>query len=518
MSLAFEQTFELARRSFLRSLRQPAAVIPSLVFPLFLLAVNTAGLNTATDIPGFPTDSYLSFILAFPFIQGSIFALLNMGTDVATDVEGGLMNRLALTTLPGPALLGGMLGGAMAIGLLQAVVYLAVGLAAGADFAAGVAGVPVLLLLSLTISFAFGCVGIFAALRVGSSEAMQSLFPVFFIFLLLQLSLVAAGTARPGMVPDDRRHQSGLLPDREHSQPLHHRLRRRGARPGLRLRHPDRHRLPDRCGGNPADQAGADVSGLHRFRSVALIVAWRSLHNFLTTPALLLPALIFPLFFFSAFAGGLARIDQAPGFDYSQGYTAFIFAFVLLQASAFGGVFAGFGIARDFETGFGRRLMLAAPNRLAVLAGYAMSALVRALVVGAMLFAIALLTGMEISSDAIEIGGLIGLALLVNAAASMWAAGIALRFRSIQAGPLMQTPVFLVLFLTPVYVPLELLESWIHAVARYNPLTPMVEAGRSLLAGAPEGIGLAVGAGFALLAFFLVWGISGMRKAEAAGG
>ena len=260
------------------------------------------------------------------------------------------------------------------------------------------------------------------------------------------------------------------------------------------------------------------MSGFYRFRSVALIVAWRSLHNFLTSPALLLPALIFPLFFFSAFAGGLARIDQAPGFDYSQGYTAFIFAFVLLQASAFGGVFAGFGIARDFETGFGRRLMLAAPNRLAVLTGYAISALARALIVGAMLFAIALLTGMEISSDAIEIGGLIGLALLVNAAASMWAAGIALRFRSIQAGPLMQTPVFLVLFLTPVYVPLELLESWIHAVARYNPLTPMVEAGRSLLAGAPEGMALAVGAGFALLAFFLVWGISGMRKAEAAGG
>ena len=183
MSLASEQTFEVARRSFLRALRQPAAVIPSIVFPLFLLAVNSAGLDSATLIPGFPTDSYLTFALAFPFVQGAIFALLNMGTDVATDVEGGLMNRLALTTLPGPALLAGMLGGAMALGLVQASVYLAVGVAAGAHFAAGLAGVPVLLALSLSISFAFGCVGIFSALRVGSSEAMQSLFPVFFIFL-----------------------------------------------------------------------------------------------------------------------------------------------------------------------------------------------------------------------------------------------------------------------------------------------------------------------------------------------
>ncbi len=183
MALALDQTLEVARRSFLRSLRQPAAVIPSLVFPLFLLAVNAAGLDAATKIPGFPTDSYLTFILAFPFIQGAIFALLNMGTDVATDIEGGLMNRLALTPIPGGALLAGMLGGALAVGLLQAVVYLTVGLAAGANFAAGAWGVPVLLLLSLVISFSFGCVGTFAALRVGDSEAMQSLFPVFFVFL-----------------------------------------------------------------------------------------------------------------------------------------------------------------------------------------------------------------------------------------------------------------------------------------------------------------------------------------------
>ena len=99
-----------------------------------------------------------------------------------------------------------------------------------------------------------------------------------------------------------------------------------------------------------------------RFRGVALAVAWRSIHNFVTNPALLLPALMFPLFFFGAFAGGLSRVDQSPGFDYANGYTAFEFGFVLIQASAFGGVFTGFAIARDFESGFGRRMMLAAPS------------------------------------------------------------------------------------------------------------------------------------------------------------
>jgi ABC-2 type transport system permease protein len=234
---------------------------------------------------------------------------------------------------------------------------------------------------------------------------------------------------------------------------------------------------------------------VRRFRDVAGAVAWRSLHNFLTNPGLLVPALLFPLFFFSAFAGGLSRVDQAPGFDYAAGYTAFEFAFVLLQASAFGGVFTGFGIARDYESGFGRRLMLAAPNRFAIVAGYAGSALIRALIVMALLFAIALITGMEVSSNATELVGLIGLALLVNGGAAMWAAGIALRFRTIQAGPLMQTPVFLVLFLAPVYVPLALLDSWIHTVATVNPITPIVEAERSLLAGAHEDVLHAAGTG-----------------------
>ena len=57
-----------------------------------------------------------------------------------------------------------------------------------------------------------------------------------------------------------------------------------------------------------------------------------------------------------------------PGFDYPGGYTAFQFVFVLLQSAAFGGVFTGFGIARDFESGFGKRLMLASPNRVGILA------------------------------------------------------------------------------------------------------------------------------------------------------
>lgn len=179
------QVGQLARRSVLRTLRQPAQIVPALVFPLFLLAVNTGGLKDATNLPGFPTDSYLTFALAVPFMQGALFSVMNSGTDLARDIETGFLNRLALTPLRGAALLSGLLAGSVLLGLIQAAVYLAVGLIAGAELAAGPAGVLVIVALSVTITVAFGTVGLFAALRFGSGEAVQGLFPVFFVFLFL---------------------------------------------------------------------------------------------------------------------------------------------------------------------------------------------------------------------------------------------------------------------------------------------------------------------------------------------
>jgi ABC-2 type transport system permease protein len=176
---------QLARRSVLRTLRQPAQIVPALVFPLFLLAVNSGGLKDATELPGFPTDSYLTFLLAVPFIQGALFSVMNAGTDLARDIETGFLNRLALTPLRGASLLAGLLAGAVLLGLIQATTFLTVGLIAGAELAAGVGGALVIVLLSVTITVAFGTIGLFAALRTGSGEAVQGLFPLFFVFLFL---------------------------------------------------------------------------------------------------------------------------------------------------------------------------------------------------------------------------------------------------------------------------------------------------------------------------------------------
>jgi ABC-2 type transport system permease protein len=175
----------IARRSLIRTIRQPAQIIPSMIFPLFMLAVNASGLTSATKIPGFPTHSYITFALAVPFMQGALFAVINAGTDVAHDVETGFLNRLQLTPVRGVALLAGELAGVVAFGVVTALVYIVVGVIAGAQVQAGVPGVLVLLALAAVISLGFGALGTLAALRTGSGEAVQGLFPLFFVVLFL---------------------------------------------------------------------------------------------------------------------------------------------------------------------------------------------------------------------------------------------------------------------------------------------------------------------------------------------
>ncbi len=180
-----DQVYVLGRRSVVRTLRQPANVAAPLLFPMLLLAVNSGGLKAETNLPGFPTDSFVAFALAVPFIQGALFATMNAGTDLARDIQTGFLNRLSLTPMRGIAVLAGQLGGAVALGLVQATVYLGVGLAVGVRPASGVLGVLVLFAFAIFVTLAFGALGTFAALRTGSGEAVQSLFPAFFVFLFI---------------------------------------------------------------------------------------------------------------------------------------------------------------------------------------------------------------------------------------------------------------------------------------------------------------------------------------------
>ena len=244
-----------------------------------------------------------------------------------------------------------------------------------------------------------------------------------------------------------------------------------------------------------------------RLWPVASGVAWRTLKNVFTNPSLLFPSLIFPLFFFTAFAGGLSQVSNVPGFDFEPGYTAFQFCFVLVQSAAFGGVFTGFGIARDFENGFARRLLLAAPNRTGIILGYAISALVRWTLTATVLTVVALIAGMNVfggpgrrlrhvraraadQRGRPALGGRRGDAVPHDAGgagdADARLPGALLRARVRAARPA---------------------DGWIETVATVNPLTYVLEAVRSMLAGDEVHVALAFGLALCLVALFAAWSL-----------
>jgi ABC-2 type transport system permease protein len=185
VSLAVVQASILARRSIIRTARQPALVIFPIVFPVLLLAVNAGGLKAETRLPGFPTNSFLAFALAVPFVQGALLSTVNANVEFARDIQTGFLNRLALTPVRSLVLLVGQLGGLITIAVVQGVFYLAVGIIFGVRLKSGFAGGLLLLVLEAMIAFAFAGMGSWAALRTGSTDAVQSLFPVFFVFLFI---------------------------------------------------------------------------------------------------------------------------------------------------------------------------------------------------------------------------------------------------------------------------------------------------------------------------------------------
>ena len=501
----------LARRSVVRTLRQPAMVVPSIFFPLLLLSINSSGLDSATRLPGFPTDSYFQFALAIPFVQGALFSANSAGTNMANDIESGFLNRLSLTPLRRVALMMGQLTGILALGLIQALTFLTVGLVFGNGLAAGPGGAVVLVALSLTISLAFGCIGAFVALRSGNGESVQGVFPLFFAALFLS----SMALPRNLIESDWFRTVADWNPVSYMLEGIRSLVIVGWDAEALALGFACAGgRRADRARGGVVGAPDADGAHMNPFMSAARAVAWRNLHNWFTNPAMIIPSLLFPLFFFTAFAGGLSRVDSVPGFDYGAGYTTFVYGFVLLQAATFGGIFTGFSVARDFESGFARRLMLGATNRGGIVAGYWLSALGRAIFTITVITLVALAVGLEVHGNGIDVVGLYTLALLMNAFAVLFGSGVAMRLRTMQAGPAIQVPAFLLLFLAPVWVPYDLLTGWVQAAASVNPVTLVLESGRGFLAGDPTKVLPAFAVVALLVALTMLWARGGLRSAE----
>jgi ABC-2 type transport system permease protein len=250
-----------------------------------------------------------------------------------------------------------------------------------------------------------------------------------------------------------------------------------------------------------------------RSLSVSSGVALRGVRKLLKNPAKAVTPIVTPLLFFVAFTGALSSLEGTQGFGYYD-YTAFQFVLVLFTAAMFVGVFTALEVAIDYQGGMGNRLMLGSPRRMAIIGGYLVVALGRAVVAIVAVWAVALAFGMPVRGGAVEIAGLVVLGLLLNVATTLYGAGVALRLQSTAAGVLILIPVFIVMFTTPVFAPRDELTGWLHTAASVNPLTALVEAGRGFLADDPVSVGLAFATATALVIVFSAWAARGMRSAE----
>ncbi len=243
-------------------------------------------------------------------------------------------------------------------------------------------------------------------------------------------------------------------------------------------------------------------------------VAARTLRTTFRNPALLMPPLIAPLIFFAVIGAGLGALGSAPGFDFPGGYTSFSFVFILLNAASFAAIFAGMALAQDLETGFSRRLMLAAGRRSALILGYGITAVVRVALGIATVFVVGTAVGVRPHGSAWNVVWLVVIAMGFGVAVALWAIGMALRVRSVQGAPAMQVPVLMALFFAPTFAPLALLAGWLHGAATWNPVSYLFESGRGFLAGRPTDVGLALSAIVGMVALLAIWTATGLRRAE----
>ena len=180
----WSQTAALSIRSMIALWRQPATVVPSMIFPLFFVALGTSSFSRAINLPGFPVvDSFLNFALAGAIVQGVLFGSITGAAALATDIESGFFDRLLVAPTARSSILFGRLAGAMAFGAFQTAVFIAILLPFGLNIKSGPIGVLVMILGGTMTALGVGAIMSAMALRTGSSEAVQGSFPLLFIML-----------------------------------------------------------------------------------------------------------------------------------------------------------------------------------------------------------------------------------------------------------------------------------------------------------------------------------------------
>jgi ABC-type multidrug transport system permease subunit len=208
----------------------------------------------------------------------------------------------------------------------------------------------------------------------------------------------------------------------------------------------------------------------------------RAKNELLRVPGAAIPGVLAPTIFFLGLNGVFGELTQLTGFS-TGNYASFIVPVSMLQGAGFTGAAAGVNLARDIEQGWLDRLLVSPTPRWVLLAGTVLAASARALIPATAVFVIALALGAKFP-------GLDGLVIIyamvaaMAAVAACWGSMLALRFKSQSAAPLMQAGTLALIFLTPAYAPLALLQGWLHDIARFNPVTRVIEASRQGFLGA----------------------------------
>ena len=214
-----------------------------------------------------------------------------------------------------------------------------------------------------------------------------------------------------------------------------------------------------------------------RVISVSLGLAGRNLLLVRRVPSVFIPSLVMPLFILIATAGAFHGIGALPQFA-GESYLAFTIPMAAVMGAGFAGINSGMTLARDLEGGFFDRLQSSPAPRLALVLGPMLAAQARSLVTTVVVLLAGMVGGVMPPGIAPTLV-IFAFALLFAAAASFWAIGVALRTRTIQAAPIMQLAVFLSVFMSVAYVPQDALTGWLATIARYNPVTYILDAARS---------------------------------------
>lgn len=213
----------------------------------------------------------------------------------------------------------------------------------------------------------------------------------------------------------------------------------------------------------------------------SLDVTWgiteRSLKLIPRYPSTFIPSLVMPVFFVVAFAGAFAGLANLPGFPVGD-MIDWILPMSTLQGCAFAGITTGMAVARDLENGFFDRFIMSPASRGALVAGPLLASVLRAFLPLVLLPIVGIISGAHFREGLYTLWPLVVAGMGTALVAGMWAVGLALRARSSQAAPMMQMPVFIGFFLSTAQMPVELLTGWVKVVARFNPMTNVLELAR----------------------------------------